>query len=71
MARELPADPVETQVGDADPLQAIADALRTFPADEVVIVTHPDDKANWLEKDAGRSAKERFGVPVKHIVVHE
>jgi hypothetical protein len=68
-ARELPADPVETQVGDTDPLQAIEDALRTFPADEVVIVTRPDDEASWLEKDAGSSAQKRFGVPVKHIVV--
>src|SRR5262245_34209325 len=28
---------VEGRVGDADPLQAIADALATFPADEIVI----------------------------------
>ncbi len=29
------------EVGDADPLQAIEDALRTFGADEIVISTHP------------------------------
>ena len=28
---------VEGRVGDADPLQAIADALATFPADEIVV----------------------------------
>ncbi len=29
-------------VGDADPLQAIADALPTFAADEIVIAAHPE-----------------------------
>ena len=28
-------------IGDGDPLQALEDALRTFPADEIVISTHP------------------------------
>ncbi len=32
-----PGQPVQAQVGDVDPLQAIEDALRTFPADEVVL----------------------------------
>jgi hypothetical protein len=32
---------VEAEVGDSDPLQAIEDALRAFPADEVIIVTAP------------------------------
>jgi nucleotide-binding universal stress UspA family protein len=30
------------RVGDADPLQAIADALPTFAADEVVIAAHSE-----------------------------
>ncbi len=29
------------EVGDADPLQAIEDALRTFGADEIILSTHP------------------------------
>ena len=58
---------VETEVGDTDPVQAIEDALRTFPADEVVVVTRPGDEAKWLEKDAGEAARARFGVPVTHL----
>lgn len=58
---------VETEVGDPDPVQAIEDALRTFPADHVVVVTAPGEEANWLEQDAGAEAKERFGVPVTHL----
>ncbi len=62
-----PADVVETEVGDPDPVQAIEDALRTFPADEVIVVAPPGEEANWLEKDAGAEARERFGVPVTHL----
>ena len=59
----------ETEVGDADPVQAIEDALRTFPADEVLVVTRPDDDANWLEQDSAEAARERFGVPVTRLTV--
>jgi nucleotide-binding universal stress UspA family protein len=64
-----PAGRVETEVGDPDPVQAIEDALRTFEADEVIVVTRPGEEANWLEKDAGAEARERFGVPVRHLQV--
>jgi hypothetical protein len=41
---------VEAEVGDTDPLQAIEDALRQFPADEVIVVTRLEDRARWLEE---------------------
>ena len=59
----------ETEVGDTDPVQAIEDALRTFPADEVLVVTRPDDDASWLEEDSAQEARERFGVPVTRLTV--
>ena len=58
---------VETEVGDSDPVKAIEDALRTFPADEVIVVTPAGEKANWLESDAGADARDRFDVPVTAI----
>jgi hypothetical protein len=58
----------EARVGDSDPVQAIEDALRTFPADEVVVVTQPGEDASWLEQDSAEEARERFGVPVTHLV---
>ena len=64
-----PEAPVEAEVGDTDPVQAIEDALRTFPADEVVVVTRPGDEAGWLEKGAAGEAQERFGVPVTRLTV--
>jgi hypothetical protein len=59
----------ETEVGDTDPVQAIEDALRTFPADEVLVVTRPEDDASWLEQDSAQEARERFGVPVTRLTV--
>ena len=59
----------EAQVGDTDPVQAIEDALRTCPADEVLVVTRPDDDASWLEEDSAQEARERFGVPVTRLTV--
>jgi hypothetical protein len=56
-------------IGDADPVQAMEDALRLFPADEVIISTHPVGRSNWLERDVVNRAQERFDLPVTHVVV--
>jgi hypothetical protein len=63
-ANEVGAD---AEVGDTDPVQAIEDALREWPADEVLVVTPPDDEATWLEQGAGEEAQSRFGVPVVQL----
>jgi nucleotide-binding universal stress UspA family protein len=57
------------EVGDSDPLQAIEDALRTFGADELIISTHPEGRSHWLERRVVETARERFAVPVTHVVV--
>jgi hypothetical protein len=57
------------EVGDGDPLQAIEDALRTFGADEIIISTHPEGRSNWLERGVVENARERFAVPITHVVV--
>jgi uncharacterized membrane protein len=57
------------EVGDADPIQAIEDALRTFGADEIIISTHPPGRSHWLEKGIVDGARERFSVPITHVVV--
>jgi hypothetical protein len=56
------------RIGDADPLQAIADALALGPVDEVLIATHPEGASHWLERDLVSRAL-RFGLPVAHVVV--
>ncbi len=56
-------------VGDADPVEAIDQALRTFHADEVLIATQPHGKSDWLDRGVVASARERFPLPVAHVVV--
>lgn len=60
---------VRGEVGDADPVQAIDDALRTFGADEIVISTHPEGRSHWLERGEVEEARRRFAVPITHVVV--
>ena len=67
-AEAVPGENVEAHAGDVDPLRAIEDALRVFPADEIVVLTAPDDKATWLELGLGKEARERFSVPVTNLV---
>ena len=57
------------EIGDGEPLQAIEDALRTFGADEIIISTHPEGRSHWLERGVVANARERFEVPITHVVV--
>lgn len=57
------------EIGDGDPLQAIEDALRTFRPDELIISTHPPGRSHWLERGVVDKARERFDLPVTHVVV--
>ncbi len=56
------------EVGDADPLQAIEDTVRRFAPLEILISTYPEGRSNWLERKIVARARERFDVPVSHIV---
>ena len=57
------------RVGDADPLLAIEDELRTFRADEIVLSTHPEGRSHWLEQGLVDEARRRFALPITHVVV--
>jgi hypothetical protein len=58
---------VDTASQDTEPAEAIEDALRSFPAHEVVVVTSPGEESTWLEDETVTAALERSGVPVRHI----
>jgi hypothetical protein len=55
--------------GESDPLLALHDALATFPAEEIVICTHPEGDRNWAEDELLERARERFEVPVRQVEV--
>jgi hypothetical protein len=69
-AAALPGDAV-TEVGDSDPVLAIEDALRTYPADELVIATRSGAAADWLEQGSGEEALRRFDLPVRWVVLED
>jgi GABA permease len=62
-------DAAADTAGEADPLQALEDALVTFDADEIVLFTHPESEANWQEAGVVDEARSKFDRPVRHIVV--
>jgi hypothetical protein len=59
----------EPRIGDSDPILAIEDALREFPAQEILIVTRPAEEAAWMEEDLFDHARERFSQPIAHFVL--
>ena len=58
---------VDSTSQNTDAAQNVADALRNFPADEIVVLTQPGEDATWLEDEAARKALEAHGIPVRHL----
>jgi hypothetical protein len=59
----------EGMVGDADPVQAIADAVHLFGVQGIVIATHPEERAHWLTRDLVGRARQRFSQPVVEVAL--
>jgi hypothetical protein len=58
------------QVGDHhEPNASLEDALRAFPADEVIISTHPPERSRWLERGVVERARREVPLPITHVVV--
>jgi hypothetical protein len=55
------------EVGDPNPASAIADELRDFGADAVIVVKHPSDRATWLESRELKRIRSELDVPVKEV----
>lgn len=66
------SDSVQAEAGDSDPLQATEDALADFEADELVVVTRPDEEASWLEEGRAQDIARRYpGLEVTRLVVSD
>jgi hypothetical protein len=55
--------------GESEPAVALQDALATFPADRIVVFSHPEDERDYREDEGLADAEERFGIPVTHAVI--
>ena len=45
------------------------DGVRKFGPDEIIISTHPEGRSHWLEAGVVSRARDRFAVPITHVVV--
>lgn len=60
---------VTGEVGDSDPNAAIESALLRFPADELIISTHPPERSRWLERGVVECARRDIDLPITHVIV--
>jgi hypothetical protein len=60
---------VTGEVGDADPNVALADALRSSLTDEVIVATHPGERATWLDDEVLERARHELHKPITEVVV--
>jgi hypothetical protein len=60
---------VTGEIGDPDPNAAIETALLRFPADELIISTHPPERSRWLERGVVEKARRNVELPITHVIV--
>jgi hypothetical protein len=58
----------EARFGDADPVQAIADALEEFPADEIFMFTRPLSPSGLFHHNVVDRARRLFSQPIDHVL---
>jgi predicted deacetylase len=57
-------------VVEADPVQAVRDAIAQLDVDEIVVSTHPVQKSGWLRRNVIDRIRDAAGErPVEHVVV--
>jgi nucleotide-binding universal stress UspA family protein len=60
--------PVEGELGDPDPLQAIEKVCASRQFDEIIVATLPQRVSRWLRAGLPRQVQRRFGLPVTTII---
>jgi hypothetical protein len=66
LLEEAADGPVEGNVGDADPLAAIQDALHASDYADIIISTLPSRLSRWMHLDLPSKARA-LGLPVAHV----
>ena len=61
--------PAAGETGEGDMSQAVGDALTTFPADRILLFTHPSEDERYREGVDPQELAERFGLPVDRVEV--
>jgi hypothetical protein len=55
--------------GESEPGVAIQDALATFPADRIVVFSHPEGDRDYREDKGIADVEARYGIPVTHAEI--
>jgi GABA permease len=55
------------EVGDPDPVKAIANTLARQPFDEIILSTLRQGRSRWLRQDLLSQVQKMFALPVTHI----
>ena len=61
--------PTSGSVGSDKPLESMTDALASFPATEVLLVTPSEEESYWLERDLLAKARALTELAVTQVVV--
>lgn len=61
--------PASGDTGESDPAEAIEDALRTFPADRILLFTHDEGEQRYREDVDPGQLSERVRHPVDRVTV--
>jgi hypothetical protein len=55
--------------GESEPAVALQDALATFPADRIVVFSHPEGDRDYREDEGIADVERRYGIPVTHAEI--
>ena len=58
-------------VGDADPMEAVAECFDPARHDEAIVCTLPGRSSKWIEHDFPHRVARFTGVPVTHVVADD
>jgi hypothetical protein len=55
--------------GESEPAVALQDALAAFPADRIVVFSHPAGERDYREDKGIAEVEQRYGIPVTHAEI--
>lgn len=58
---------ISGDIGDANPLKAVAARMAVEPADEIIVSTLPRAESRWIAADLPARLHRKFKVPVTHV----
>jgi hypothetical protein len=61
----------EGAIGDADPMEAVAECFDPAKHDEAIVCTLPGRSSKWLQYDFPHRVARFTGIPVTHVVADD